>query len=373
MPAAVAAARAASPAGKPQSPHARTGPAGPRLTAVCSRPPFQPFRSPHSSDLTAPSGRQRIHAGGRDRVLPRLRADRREAALLEQRLHLGIAAAEQAVGLGSIDRVAVRRGCTGAAASPRSCPRARRPRGTPSTCRRPSPPTTDSCSSPAEYASLANRWVNCGRRWRMAISRGMPMRASVSRSNASGSTTPSATVCRSMSTIARRQVLDRRVALVELLAAYDLVDERLRHRLLRLVVPREAVEHLARQQPVLVHLRRDTRRSRAASPARPGYAHVLQQAVQRVAELVEQRLRIVQRDQHGLARRALHEVVVVRRDRRDAAVERALRAVGDRPRARALARAREVVEVEQAAVRARRPCRSPPTRARRDGTPARGR
>ena len=97
-----------------------------------------------------------------------------------------------------------------------------------------------------------------------------------------------------------RQVLDGREALVELLAADDLVDERLRHRLFRLVVAREAVEHLARQQPVLVQLRRELDEvARRARQAR--VAHVLQQAVQRVAELVEQRLGIVQRDQHGLA------------------------------------------------------------------------
>ena len=71
-----------------------------------------------------------------------------------------------------------------------------------------------------------------------------------------------------------------------------------------------------------------------------------------MAELVKQRLRVGQRDQHRLARRALDEVVVVRRNRRDRTVHRVLRAMARRPRARSLSRSREVVEIEQRAMRA---------------------
>ena len=75
----------------------------------------------------------------------------------------------------------------------------------------------------------------------------------------------------------------------------------------------------------------------------------------RVAELVEQGLGVVERDQHRLAGGALDEVVVVRRDRRDRlAGERLVAAIARGPRAGALALAREVVAVEQADVGAGR-------------------
>ena len=45
------------------------------------------------------------------------------------------------------------------------------------------------------------------------------------------------------------EILDGGVALVEFFGLLDLVHQRLRHRLAGLVVPREPVEHLARQQP----------------------------------------------------------------------------------------------------------------------------
>ena len=72
--------------------------------------------------------------------------------------------------------------------------------------------------------------------------------------------------------------------------------------------------------------------------------------MQRVAELVEQRLRVVERDQHRLARRPLTKLLLFDVIAVAAAVEPVLRAVAGGPRARALARAREVVAVEQAAM-----------------------
>ena len=108
VPAAVAAARAASPAGKPQSPHARTGPAGPRLTAVCSRPPFQPFRSPHSSDLRRPQG---VSGSTPAVAIVSYRGCAPTAAkprCSSSALTSGSRPRNSAVGLGRIDRVADR-------------------------------------------------------------------------------------------------------------------------------------------------------------------------------------------------------------------------------------------------------------------------
>ena len=52
------------------------------------------------------------------------------------------------------------------------------------------------------------------------------------------------------------EILDGRISLVEGAARLDLVDQRLRHRLVGLIMPREAIQHGPRQHPVLHHLRR---------------------------------------------------------------------------------------------------------------------
>jgi hypothetical protein len=98
--------------------------------------------------------------------------------------------------------------------------------------------------------------------------------------------------------------------------AFDLVDERLGHRLLGLVVLRELIEDRPREHPHLVDLRRvlDEVARRHGREAR--VVDLRQEAVQRVAELVKQRLGVVEGDEHRLAGRALDEVVVVRRKRR---------------------------------------------------------
>ena len=54
----------------------------------------------------------------------------------------------------------------------------------------------------------------------------------------------------------RAEIFDRGEALVERLRLLDLVDQRLRHRLAGLVVLGEPLQHLRRQQPILVHLAR---------------------------------------------------------------------------------------------------------------------
>ena len=114
-----------------------------------------------------------------------------------------------------------------------------------------------------------------------------------------------------------RQVLDGLEALVELVGALDLLDQRLRDRLAGLVVQREAIEDLGRRQPVLEQLRRKL--DVVASDARARdrrVVHVRAQAVQRVAELVEQRLGVVQLISTGspglpFTKFALFETIVV--------------------------------------------------------------
>ena len=69
--------------------------------------------------------------------------------------------------------------------------------------------------------------------------------------------------------------------------------------------------------------------------------------MQRVAELVKERPGIVPGDQHGLARRALDEVRVVRADDGLLAVQSLVAAVHGGPGPRALARARKRIEVPQ--------------------------
>ena len=70
--------------------------------------------------------------------------------------------------------------------------------------------------------------------------------------------------------------------------------------------------------------------------------------MQAVAEFVEQRAHVVERQQRGLARRGLGEVVVVEDDRHDLAAVAGLLAQRAHPCAAALARAREVVVQEDA-------------------------
>src|SRR5260221_641972 len=75
--------------------------------------------------------------------------------------------------------------------------------------------------------------------------------------------------------------------------------------------------------------------------------HARADAVQRVAEFMEQRGRVAPAHQHRLARLALDEIAVVRDQGGDLAVEALLVAVGVHPGARALALARVRIEVEE--------------------------
>jgi hypothetical protein len=114
-------------------------------------------------------------------------------------------------------------------------------------------------------------------------------------------------------------------------------------------VQREAVQDLGRGEPAFEELGGELHvvaGDRGAGQRRVADARV--EAVQRVAELVEERVRVVPRDQDRLPRLPLHEVRVVGDDGRDVAVEALLVAVGVHPGAGLLARTRVGVEIPQA-------------------------
>src|SRR3546814_1713788 len=76
--------------------------------------------------------------------------------------------------------------------------------------------------------------------------------------------------------------------------------------------------------------------------------NVREEIVDGVTEFVKQGLGIVEADQHRLARRWLHEVVVVRAEHDLVAEQAGMAAEGRRPGARTLTRAGEVVAIEDA-------------------------
>ena len=87
-------------------------------------------------------------------------------------------------------------------------------------------------------------------------------------------------------------------------------------RLAGLVVAGEALQHLRPRQPVLVELGGQLDEILLHAGARHArIGDVREQAVQAVAELVEQRARVVEAQQRRLARRALGEVHDVDHDR----------------------------------------------------------
>ena len=132
---------------------------------------------------------------------------------------------------------------------------------------------------------------------------------------------------------------------------------------------REALEHLRPRQPVLVELGGQLDEvARTLVPETRRVGDVGQEPVQAVAELVEQRARVVEDEQRRLARRALGEVHDVDDDRRDVAGE-PLAACAE-----PVIQAPERLTAARSSRRGtgRRGCRrasSPPTRARRGDRP----
>ena len=125
---------------------------------------------------------------------------------------------------------------------------------------------------------------------------------------------------KSRSTKARGEVFDRGKALIEVARRDEPLQQCLRHRFAGLVVQREAAQHLGLLQPVLVKLRRQL--DEIGGDAGAGnfrIGDVGQKPVQRVAELVEQRARVVEAEQRRLAVRGFGEVADVDDQRRDVA------------------------------------------------------
>ena len=161
-------------------------------------------------------------------------------------------------------------------------------------------------------------------------------------------------VWRSRSTIAEPRILHRLETLVEGARRLELGQQRLRHRLAGLGVAGEPAQHLRLLAASARRAARAARRSRATTlvPASERIGHVGQQAVQAVAELVEQRAGVVERQQRRLARCALGEVHDVDDDRPRARRRACAGRAAAHPGARALRRPREVVAEEQADVAA---------------------
>ena len=175
----------------------------------------------------------------------------------------------------------------------------------------------------------------------------MPIRCSAWRSNASGSTTPSGSVCSCMSTSAEPRYSTVAKPWLKVRAASIRWTSACGIGCAGLVVAGEAVERLGRQHPILVHLARIfdevARRRRQAR-----IVHVDQEIMDGVAEFVEQGLGVVEADQHRLARPGLGEIVVVRAEDDVVAEQAGAGPIAGHPGARALARAREHVAVEDA-------------------------
>ena len=104
----------------------------------------------------------------------------------------------------------------------------------------------------------------------------------------------------------RGDILHRGKAHVEIARGEQPLQQFLRHRLAGLVVQREAPQHLGLLQPVLVELRRQLDEIGGdAGAGNPRIGDVGEQAVQRVAEFVEQRARVIETQQRRFAVRRL--------------------------------------------------------------------
>lgn len=92
------------------------------------------------------------------------------------------------------------------------------------------------------------------------------------------------------------QQLGHLESLVELRAATDLPHERFRNLVVGAVVQRILFQHLGFGGPVLHHLRRQLHEI-ALDVGQPAVLHLAEQAVQRMAEFMEEGLRLVEIEQ----------------------------------------------------------------------------
>ena len=141
-------------------------------------------------------------------------------------------------------------------------------------------------------------------------------------------------------------------SLVEQLAATDLVDHRLRNDVARAVVHGVLPQHFGIEGPVLHQLRRQLHEI-ALDLREAAVLHVVEEEMQRMAEFVKERLRLVERQQR---RRAAHRPREVADDRHHGRHAPPFGVVGllhvvAAPRTLALALAREEIEIEHAEVR----------------------
>ena len=147
----------------------------------------------------------------------------------------------------------------------------------------------------------------------MTISSGMPMRDSTLVSNAVASIAPGDAQRMEIEIDeGRSEVLDRGEALIEIARGDQPLQQLFRHRLAGLVMPGEAPQHLRLLEPMLVELRRQLDEiggDIGAGNLRIG--DVGEQAVQRMAELVEQRARVLEAEQRRLAVGGLGEIADV--------------------------------------------------------------
>ena len=147
----------------------------------------------------------------------------------------------------------------------------------------------------------------------------------------------------------RGDVLDRAESFVEVARRDQPLQQFLRHRFAGAVMPREAAQHVGLFEPVLVELRGqfdEVGGDVGAGDFRIGDGR--EQAVQRMAELVKQRARILEAQKGRLAVGALGEIHHVDDQRLDVAVEFLLIAQRGHPGAAALRGPGEIIAEEQA-------------------------
>ncbi len=146
----------------------------------------------------------------------------------------------------------------------------------------------------------------------------------------------------------RGRIFDRRKTLIELARRKQPLDQRLGHRLTRAVMQGEAAQNLLLLQPMLVELRGkfdEIARDIGAGQQRIG--HIRQQPVQRMAEFVKERARIVEAQEAGFALGRLHEIQHIDDDRQDLAIELFLLAKIAHPGAAAFRGPREIIADEK--------------------------
>ena len=110
----------------------------------------------------------------------------------------------------------------------------------------------------------------------------------------------------------RGDILDRGEALVEIARRNEAPQQVLGHRRAGPVVPGKAPQHVRLFEPMLVELRRQL--DEVGGDVGPGnlrIGHRRQKAVQRMAELMEQRARVLEAEQRRLAATAFVEVADV--------------------------------------------------------------